>query len=155
MCALERASEAEHEILSICDAFPGMSRVERYAAGDDGSSRYVYELRARKMPAGFLQHAENDWAERTADRCGTIINERVETLERLPGACRRGTWFESFRFPGPAAKSWEEMDALSTTVKYENWGDHLTSERLGSFVYAVVDRRGQTATSATLGQLGR
>lgn len=135
MCALERTSEAEKAIAVICDTHPGISPAEPSDIDRGWASRFTYQIRTRKMRAAFLQQAENNRARTVADRCGAAINDKVAALEKLPGECRRGQFFTSFRGAPPGIVSLADFEKARTEVRSVRWNDCMAGRGLGGFVY--------------------
>ncbi len=142
MCALERASEAEEDIIAICDAHPGLWRVETSTIHRGHESRFAYEIRTRKLPAAFLQQAENKRARTVARQCGTTISDKIAILEQLSSPCRRSHFFASFK-SSPLGNSRAELELAMTTVEYREWNDFLGGGGLSPFVYVTSNNSDQ------------
>lgn len=115
MCCLERAAEAEKEILRICDTYPGLSR---YREG---------RAREYRVPGQGTGKPSDKKIRKISEGCGALIRQKVSQLEAAPGDCRRDQWLADM-----------QESAIAETQLPDGW---LEREGMGRFIYRVNGRR--------------
>ena len=131
MCAHERASEADKELLEFCEKYPDIvpdsdrsRRIGKYSGPQ-------FRVPTTQKSTARRQRAEQERAKQIVDRWFEAIYAKVKELEQFRSPCKRQQWFADIPVTGQAAGPNDLLD-----YKYTG------------YAYGIVDERDRVAPAA-------